>query len=621
MKMIRILKIWFFILFLNSFLTAETLNDAISESQKFNYKKSLEILKTLPQNSSVKRHLGWAYLKTGDYAKASETFLSLQQKDYEILFGLGFSYFLQKNYKKSDSYLEKCLNINKHCAAAEYLCGEIRRLKNSNTKSIEFYKNALKKDYNFVEARHKLAQVYYNLKRYDESFNEYSRILNIDSKLEEAQERKEELLTLISKKPEEVSPPERIYKGTVVEPAPMQEQIPLLRIGVLEDVKEIGMWSEDGIKIFKNDELAFTSNPKEIIVISTSSSIFTDNDITIKPKSENSTIIVHNVKYASGFAWAGISDREYRGFFELRYKNGEFILINIVNIEEYLYSVLPSEMISWWPAEALKSQAVIARSEALYKKKFSEGHKKNGFDLCATQHCQVYKGVKQETKSSIKAVNATRGEVLEYEGKLAHTLYSSNCSGCTQSSEELKGWVHVPYLKGVIDADPSVHSLPDNLEQLTEWLKHPPDIFCAPSKYTYYAESRWIRIIGQDELKEWINRRYKIGGIKKIIPKKRVKSWHIRCLRMEGTDGSVEIEKENLIRSIVSGYLRSTNFLVEGYGEFSGLPKYFVFWGAGWGHAVGLCQSGAAGMAEKGFKYKDILKKYYKDTYIKKMGY
>jgi len=181
----------------------------------------------------------------------------------------------------------------------------------------------------------------------------------------------------------------------------------------------------------------------------------------------------------------------------------------------------------------------------------------------------------------------------------------------------LKGWGNEPFLQSTIDGE---IEFPDDLTKLDKWLKHPPDIFCAPSKWTYYAESRWLRVISQEDLSERLNRNYKLGGIKKIIPLKRSSSGHINHLLIEGTKGTAEIEKENLIRAIALGRLRSTNFIVEGYGKSSGLPKYFIFWGAGWGHAVGLCQSGAAGMADKKYAYPDILKKYYKDTYIKREG-
>lgn len=621
MKKIQIWKIWFFIFTFNSFLTAETLNDAIAQGWEFNYKKSLKILKNLPSNDTVKRHLAWAYLKTGDYAQASEVFLSIEQPDYEILFGIGFSYFLQKNYAKADSYFGKCLGVNKNCAAAEYFRGEIKTIQELFADAEKLYRNTLKLDYNFPEARLKLARIYYTSKKYDDSFREYSSILNIDPKLKEALRQKQNLLTLITKKPEEIVPPKRISDGSVVSPASSPEKILLLHIGILTNVDEINLWSESGIDVISAGSIVVSSPPGELLTVNISSDIFRGRKIIIKPKINppwRTTIIVRDIKYAGGYAWAGISDREYRGFFEMNFSAGGFSIINIVNVEEYLYSVLPSEMISWWPAEALKAQAVISRSTALFRKNYSKPHKKDNFDLCDDQHCQVYKGVKQETLSARKAVDATRGEILEYNGKIAHTLYSSNCSGHTQSSKDLKGWGDVPYWCGVVDVE---IDFPDDLTKLDKWLKHPPDIFCAPSKYTYYAESRWMRVITQDELSEQLNRAYNVGGIKKIIPVKRSKSGHINHLVIEGTKGNAEIEKENLIRRLVLGRLRSTNFIVEGYGRSSGVPEYFIFWGAGWGHAVGLCQSGAAGMAEKGFKYPEILKKYYKNTYIKKMEY
>lgn len=619
MKKIQVWGIWFFIFTFNSHLPAETLNDAIAQSQEFNYKKSLKILKKLPPDDTVKKHLAWAYLKAGDYDKASETFLGPEQNDYEILFGLGFSYFLKKNYEKADSYFERCLDVNKNCAAAEYFRGEIKTIQKLFADAERFYKNTLKLDYNFTEARLKLAQVYYALEKYDDSFREYSSLLNVDPKLKEAQRQKQNLLPLITKKPEEIIPPKRILTGTAVSSAPHPEKIPLLRIGILTNVDEINLWSESGIEAAAPGGTVISAMPKELLTVNISSEIFRTGKITIKPEMQDSAIIVRDIKYAGGYAWAGVSDREYRGFFEMNFSSGGFSIINIVNLEEYLYSVLPSEMISWWPSEALKSQAVIARSEALYKKNISQPHIKKGFDLCDDQHCQVYKGVKQETESSRKAVDSTRGEILEYSGKLAHTLYSSNCSGCTQSSKNLKGWSDVPYLEETADA--AGEDFPGDLVMLDKWLKYPPDIFCAPSKYTYYAESRWMRIITQDELGEQINRAYDVGGIKKIVPVKRSKSGHINHLIIEGTKGNAEIEKENLIRGLAMGRLRSTNFIAEGYGKRSGLPEYFIFWGAGWGHAVGLCQSGAAGLAEKGSKYPEILKKYYKDTRIEKMEY
>jgi len=620
-KRSTIIKAIFILLLINNaHMSGLGLNEAISENYKFNHRKAIDILGNLSKTPDVIRHLAWTHLKSGNYNKASELFLTLdQQNDYEILFGLGLSYYLQEDYKKSFEYFAKCLEANKSCAAAEYFRGEIKYKQGFFDESIKYFKNVLKLDYNFVEARIKLAKIYNLTKKYDDAFREWTSVVNIDPQHKEAQQNKEQLVGLISKKPEEIVPPQRITQVSSVNAVSKQENVPLLKIRLLKDVKEVKLWSGQGIGVYDGNLNICEIKPKEIFTLNIASDVYrSSNTIIVKPKQENSTIIIQDIKYASGFAWAGTSDREYRGFLEIISSPTGFTVINVINLEEYLYSVLPSEMISWWPKEALKTQAVIARTEAFYKKNIAKPHSKEGYDLCDDQHCQVYKGVKQETNSSFTAVDKTRAEVLEYKGKIAHALYSSNCSGHTQASKELKGWGDEPFLCGIIDGQ---LEFPNDLAGFDNWIKHPPKIFCAPSKYTYYAESRWIRVISQEEIKDKLNRTYKLGDIKKLIPLKRSDSGHINRLKIEGSLGDIEIEKENLIRAIAVGYLRSTNFIVESYGSDIEVPEFFIFWGAGWGHAVGLCQSGAAGMAEKGYKYEEILQKYYRNTEIKNLGY
>ncbi|MFH1260068.1 MAG: SpoIID/LytB domain-containing protein [Elusimicrobiota bacterium] len=614
------IAIVYLILGLGAIIHAQTLNQAMEETANFNYKKALLILGQLPGKPLVQEQLAWANLRAGQYKRAIKIFSTLDQNDYQTLFGLGLGYFLNQQYDQSLLWFQQCLKINKNCAAAEYFCGEIKNIKGLSREAVKHYRHTLKLDYNFSEAILKLAQTYENLKEYDNSFREWARIAGIDPQFKGAEQRKQTLLALISKKPEDILSSKKIIQGTVVPAAANAKNIPLLRIGIAQGIDEIKLWSADGLLVSDNEKTFLQTGAGETFILNTSSEIFKNKkQIIVHTKAGNSGIVVKDVKFAPGFAWAGIADREYRGHIEVNFGPGAYLLVNIVNIEEYIYSVLPSEMISSWPREALKAQAVIARGEAMYKKDFSKPHKKDNFDLCDDQHCQVYKGIKVESSLVREVVDSTRGEVLVYQDKIIHSLYSSNCSGHTQSSKELKGWGIVPYLFGVIDGE---LNFPKDLTGLEHWIKYPPDIFCAPSPYTYYAESRWIRVISQDELETFLNRNYLLGGIKKIVPLKRSESGHIKLLELTGTKGIVEIEKENLIRDIAFGKLRSTNFTVEGYGMTeTELPRYFIFWGAGWGHAVGLCQSGAAGMAAKGFKYDQILKKYYQNTNLKKMGY
>lgn len=618
MKRFIVIFISFYFI-LCTYLCAYTLDDAIAEKEKFNYNKSLEIMETLPQDDEVIKHLAWGYLRKGIYNKALDIFLKQDENDDEVLFGIGLTYFLSKDYEKAADYLAKCLKINKDCAVCEYLIGNIKDIQGDKQEALKHHKTALKLDYNLTEARLKMARIYQDLKIYNEAFKEWSQITDIDPMSKEASAHKQSLLALITRKPEEITQPAKISEPSVLSAAPESANIPLLRIGILKNAKEFSFWSKDGFIIYDDSGMISEKNTDEALTISCAHSLFKNRrKLIIKPLPENTGIIVKEIKFAGGFAWAGTSDREYRGTMEVRLSTNGLSLINIVNLEEYIYSVLPSEMISWWPEEALKVQAVIARNQAIYRKDVSKPHRKDNFDLCNDQHCQVYNGVKQEASKARKTVDATRGEILKYNDKIVNTLFSSNCSGHTQSSNELKGWGYEPFLLGTIDGS-GEFSL--SLAGFEKWIKNVPDIFCAPSKHTYYAESRWIRIITQEELRERLNRNYNLGGIKRIIPLKRSKSGHINHLRIVGTKGEIEIEKENIIRSIALGRLRSTNFIVEGYGEISGLPEYFIFWGAGWGHAVGLCQSGAAGMVEKGYNYDEILKKYYKGVVIKKMVY
>lgn len=599
---------------------AYTLDDALREQQNFNYAASLNILESLGSRPDIAYHRAWVHLMNGDEDMALDIFDRLTEGDYRTAFGAALACVLKKDYTRAEKYLERCLKINPKCAIGEYVWGTIRSEQGDKEGAVRHYTSALKLDYNLTEAKLKRARLYQEMNKHNEAFREWAHLADIDPGLQEAQQQKKNLLARITKKPEEIIQPFKISEASVLAAAPEAAQIPLLRIGILKNVREFSFWSKGGFLIRDDRGTILRSSADDELRISSSSELFQNGrKITIIPQPEHTGVIVRNIKYAEGYAWAGTSDREYRGIMEVRLSTAGIALINIVNLEEYLYSVLPSEMIAWWPEEALKVQAVIARNQALYRKQVSRPHSKDNVDLCDGQHCQVYKGVKQETSTARKMVDATRGEILEYNGKIVHTLFSSNCGGHTQSSKELKGWGDEPFLVGTPDSEAP---FPATLSGYDQWVKTVPDIYCAPSKYTYYAESRWVRLISQEELAERINRRHTVGAIKRIVPLKRARSGHINHIRIEGTTGSIEIEKENLIRGLALGKLRSTNFIVEGYGAHpSGAPAFFLFWGAGWGHGVGLCQSGVAGMSEKGFAYDAILKKYFRGSVIRKLKY
>ena len=281
--------------------------------------------------------------------------------------------------------------------------------------------------------------------------------------------------------------------------------------------------------------------------------------------------------------------------------------INVLTLDEYVQGIIAAEMPAGFPPEALKAQAVLARTYAL---KHLHKHKYYGYDLCDAQNCQVYGGVAAETEAGNAAVEATLGQTLEYHQKPIESVFSANCGGATQSAKDA-GWNDTPYLQTVSDYrefDFS-HLQPYHFKAL---LQYPSAAYSKYNKHVSMAAFRWARVVSEKELREVIkNQKKDIGPITALIPQKRSRAGYVTQLLVKGTKGSVTLSKENSIRNNLSlGMLRSSYFIVQPNYENRQL-KYFVFYGGGWGHGVGFCQTGAAGRAEAGQDYKTILHHYF----------
>ena len=333
--------------------------------------------------------------------------------------------------------------------------------------------------------------------------------------------------------------------------------------------------------------------------------------------------------------------RAFRGDLELALFGGRRTIrvVNIIGLEDYTHGVVSAEMPQRAPFEALKSQAVVARTHALFIKTVTKRHRKEGYDICDEQHCQVYGGMRAETARTRSVVTDTRGRIAIYDGKPAHVIYSSHCGGRTQSGTDI-GWGNVPYWKSVNDSDetPSPPASPLDLRRfLSDW----PKGFDRPSGYVHPAHARWTRAIPAKDLEEKLNRRFKLGKLRGLRVLRRVPSGHVEKLLIIGSKRSKTLDDEMDIRSLLGvGSLRSTMFIVdtEYRKEYPPAPKpakgkkavkpapllvpeTFVFRGGGWGHAVGLCQSGAMGRAEAGQSYEEIVKAYFRGVEIGKLDY
>lgn len=277
----------------------------------------------------------------------------------------------------------------------------------------------------------------------------------------------------------------------------------------------------------------------------------------------------------------GINGRRYRDKLHILLgQNGYVWVVNELGLEDYLVGLINCEISSQWPAEALKAQAIAARTYAVFQR---ENRQDWLYDLDSGVADQVYKGVGQEDALSRQAVKRTEGELLLYQGNPIFSVYHSCCGGKTESPESL--WVgSFPYLKSA--ACPycldSPHFLWNYRMDSKDLIKFVGGMGVAP-----------FRVLGM-ELGE------------------RSESRRVLRLVIKGERTQMEISGKEFRRLIGYDLLRSTNFVVkENHGSF-------LFSGLGWGHGVGLCQWGAKGMAETGADYRSILKYYYRDVTIGK---
>ena len=334
----------------------------------------------------------------------------------------------------------------------------------------------------------------------------------------------------------------------------------------------------------------------------------------------SSTFSLHGVTIGKEFHWQQQETQTFQGALILRIIDGELHAINRIAIEDYLTSVIASEMSGTSSVELLKAHAVISRSWLLaqiegderVKMKDESSQEDNSqfikwydreahthFDVCADDHCQRYQGVSRKVTPQVhEAIRATRGIVLSYEGEVCDARFSKCCGGRTELYESCWDDTPHPYLS-VVD-DPFCNT--DDPKILSEVLNH------YDQSTDFY---RWTVQYTQTELSELVRRRggFDYGDIVDLIPIERGPSGRIVRLQIVGTKATRIIGKELEIRRTLS----ETHLYCSAF-EVEKRPPLFILHGSGWGHGVGLCQIGAAVMGAKGYNYKEILHHYYPEA-------
>lgn len=271
-----------------------------------------------------------------------------------------------------------------------------------------------------------------------------------------------------------------------------------------------------------------------------------------------------------------VNGKSYRGLVELSVLSGKLLVVNELPIEQYLAGVINSEISSTWPMEAIKAQAVIARTYAVVKKK-----ERNSayYHLESTVMDQVYNGSGLEDSRAARGVHETEGEVLTYNGQVIQAFYHANSGGRTESSENVWG-LALPYLKGV-ECQYGLTSPTSRWEQ----------------SLTLNRIELLLRAAGQ-----------KTSDIKDIKAGSRNDRGRLKTVVLVTERGNISIPATKFRMDIGSTVIRSTDFSVRVEGGTA------FFSGSGYGHGVGLCQYGAKQRALDGFTYAEILSYYYPGT-------
>ncbi|MGX8689677.1 MAG: DUF4922 domain-containing protein [Bacteroidaceae bacterium] len=372
------------------------------------------------------------------------------------------------------------------------------------------------------------------------------------------------------------------------------------------------------------------------------------DSIILSPVNHNATFTLHDVTIGIGFHWERKEDQTFPGKLKFIIEEGQIRAINVLPVEEYLTSVISSEMKPTASKEFLKAHAVISRSWVLaqLRSPYRPAHEKTAsssesddriirwydhdqhtlFDVCADDHCQRYQGrTRIISPAAESAVKDTFGQTLVFDGHLCDARFSKCCGGITEQFETCWQDEHKPYLIPLRDSSINEGALPDLTveENARQWILSEPKSFCNSADGNILSESlngydletpdyyRWNVEYTVEQISDLFKRKsgLDIGLIQDLRPVKRGPSGRIEELEVIGSTSTVTIGKELEIRRTLSeSHLFSSAFVVEKK------PGGFILHGAGWGHGVGLCQIGAAVMASKGYTYREILLHYYPGT-------
>ena len=387
-----------------------------------------------------------------------------------------------------------------------------------------------------------------------------------------------------------------------------------------------------------------------------------DDCVLLEPLDESCSFELFHVIIGVQFHWEREETQRFTGKLKLFIENDSLTAINTLPLEDYLLSVISSEMNADSSIQLLKAHAVTSRSWLLAQmekgKQIKEANPYQSlilneegyirwydredhahFDVCADDHCQRYQGItKISSKQVYEALQSTVGEVLMCNNQICDARFYKCCGGSTEAFENVWEPVNHPYLTQIIDNTIVPEGYATDLtkeENARAWILSRPPAYCNTENKQILSQIlndydqetpdfyRWETELAQPEIKSLLLRKIgiEIGDILDLIPVERGVSGRLIRLQIVGSTQTITIGKELEIRKALSeSHLYSSAFIVEKtIKRNQQIPSSFTLRGAGWGHGVGLCQIGAAVMGVNGYSYQSILKHYFPQTILKKI--
>jgi stage II sporulation protein D len=382
-------------------------------------------------------------------------------------------------------------------------------------------------------------------------------------------------------------------------------------------------------------------------------------DVTFSPVAPDASFLLHDVTIGVKFHWERKEQQRFRGGLRIVLRPGKGLTaINTVPLEEYLASVISSEMSASAPAELLRAHAITSRSwlVAMLERgrlvqapqqpvepitsgtteviRWYSREDHDMFDVCADDHCQRYQGItKIISTAAAEAIASTRGVFLVHDNTVCDARYYKACGGLTDNFPNSWEETDIPYLRSIADA-PVQHPPIRSEGEMERWVLSSPEAYCNtrdPAILRQILPSfdqettdffRWHVSYTREELEELLRKKagVDVGTLMDLVPLQRGPSGRLVRLRIVGTQRTLTVGKDLEIRRWLSpSHLYSSAFIVRTERRDDGVPLRFTLYGAGWGHGVGLCQIGAAVMAVRGFAAEDIVRHYFRGAELRKV--